>query len=75
VIWNTRLKRLKLMGRERAEALDMAPELLLRRRDIEALIRTGSDEGADYALPPGLQGWRQEVIGDDLLAQLRRFEQ
>jgi len=28
-----------------------------------------------YELPPGLQGWRQEVIGDDLLVQLRQFEQ
>ncbi|UTW13622.1 ribonuclease D [Marinobacterium rhizophilum] len=74
VLWNTRLKRLKLMGRERAQALDMAPELLLRRRDLEALIRSGLDDG-NYQLPPGLQGWRQEVIGDDLLVQLRRFEQ
>lgn len=74
VIWNTRLKRLKALGRERAEALDIAPELLLRRRDLEALIRTGGDDG-HYELPPGLQGWRQKVIGDDLLVKLRQFEQ
>lgn len=74
LIWNKRLKQLKAMGLERAESLDMAPELLLRRRDLEALIRTGVDSGI-YELPPGLQGWRQEVIGDDLLVQLRQFEQ
>jgi len=74
LIWNKRLKQLKAMGLERAESLDMAPELLLRRRDLEALIRTGVDSGI-YELPPGLQGWRQDVIGDDLLVQLRQFEQ
>jgi ribonuclease D len=74
LIWNKRLKQLKAMGLERAESLDMAPELLLRRRDLEALIRTGVDSGI-YELPPGLQGWRQDVIGDDLLVQLHQFEQ
>lgn len=74
VIWNKRLKRLRAIARERAEALDMAPEVLLRKRDLEALIRSRS-EGGDYQLPEGLQGWRRGVIGDALLQQLASYEQ
>ncbi|MFC6672496.1 ribonuclease D [Marinobacterium aestuariivivens] len=73
VIWNKRLKRLKAIAREQAERLGMAPEVLLRRRDLEALIRS-RDENGEYHLPRGLQGWRREVVGEALLAQLRQYE-
>ncbi|GGO80345.1 ribonuclease D [Marinobacterium nitratireducens] len=74
VIWNKRLKRLKAIARECAQQLDMAPEVLLRKRDLEALVRS-RDEAGDYHLPEGLQGWRREVVAERLLAQLRQFEQ
>lgn len=73
VIWNKRLKRLKAIARERAEALDMAPEVVLRKRDLEALIRS-RDENGEYHLPNGLQGWRRDVVGERLLAQLRQYD-
>ncbi|NVK43591.1 MAG: ribonuclease D [Oceanospirillaceae bacterium] len=74
VIWNKRLKRLKAIARQRAEQLDIAPEVLLRKRDLEALVRS-REEAGEYRLPEGLQGWRREVVGERLLAQLNQFEQ
>jgi len=73
VIWNKRLKKLKAIARERAEALGIAPEVLLRKRDLEALIRS-RDENGEYHLPDGLLGWRREVVGERLLAQLRQYD-
>ncbi len=61
-----RLKRLRALAAERATALDLPVELLVRKRDCEALLRTP-------ALPPGLHGWRQAVVGDDLVALARSF--
>jgi ribonuclease D len=65
----TILKRLKVGVRAKAEQLDLAPELLVKKRDYEELLRSGFD-GADYVLPQSLAGWRKSVIGDELLAIL-----
>ena len=66
--WNKPLKALKALSRKRAQALAMAPEILLRKKDLDALIR--SEENGSFSLPPSLSGWRKEVIGDALLAEL-----
>lgn len=63
------LKRLKTVTLSKAEALDVAPEILVKKRDYEALLRSGMG-GGSYQLPLTLSGWRKEVIGDDLLAFL-----
>ena len=60
------LKQLKAHVNHRAEHLQMAPELLVRKRDYEALLRSGAGD-QDYQLPESLCGWRKEVIGKDLL--------
>lgn len=73
VIWNKRLKRLKAIAREAAERLGIAQEILLRKKDLEALVRTGL-EGQEYQLPDELNGWRREIIGLPLLAQLKQFD-
>ena len=69
--WNKPLKQLKAMAREKAAELDMAPEVLLRKKDLDALIRTG--EQGEYSLPESLSGWRKSVIGDALVAKLKEI--
>lgn len=63
------MKRLRKIVERRAESLNVAPEMLARRRHLEALLRT-ADEDGNYALPDALNGWRRPVIGDHLLAEL-----
>ena len=70
--WNQHLKKLKAMVRERAEELDIAPEVLLRKKELDALIRTGCDTG-NYRLPDEMVPWRREVIGEKLLAELNKI--
>ncbi len=61
-----RLKQLRQLVDERARELGVAGELLARKRDCEQLLRTGE-------LPASLQGWRRDIIGEPLLALLRRM--
>ena len=63
------LKKLKQQVQQRAEALQIAPELLAKRKDLEALLRAHLEQ-AEVRLPAGLQGWRQAVVSDALLAEL-----
>lgn len=72
VSWNKRLKRLKTIARDTAHRLGVAQEVLLKKKDLDALVRSGMDTG-QYQLPSGLQGWRKAVIGDALLDQLNKF--
>lgn len=64
------LKALKAHVRQLAERLDLPPELLVRKRDYEALVRSGL-EGGDFTLPPSLEGWRRELLGESLLEVAR----
>ncbi len=63
------LKRLRKVGLEFGLELDIAPELMLRKKITEALLRTGYPSGP-YSLPESLHGWRRELMGDALLACL-----
>ncbi|MNP72499.1 Ribonuclease D [compost metagenome] len=47
----------------------MAPELMLRKKHLEALLKTGFPDGL-YSLPEGLRGWRRELMGQALLHTL-----
>lgn len=58
-----RLKQLRQLVEERAQELNIAPEILARKRDCETLLRSGT-------LPDALLGWRREIIGEPLLALL-----
>lgn len=60
---NRHLKQLRSVVGERAGGLELAPELLARRRDLESLLRRRQ-------LPSSLQGWRQPVVGEPLLDAL-----
>jgi len=61
------LKELKAIGAERARALDIAEELLSRRRDLERCLRSVRTAGR---LPDNFQGWRRALVGDAFAAKL-----
>ncbi|MFJ3484131.1 ribonuclease D [Pseudomonas sp. NPDC090202] len=63
------LKSLRAIGQQQAERLDMAPELMLRKKTLEALLKTGFPDGP-YQLPDSLRGWRRELMGQMLLDSL-----
>jgi len=59
------VKALKQSARQVAEDLSVPAEILLRKKDIEALVRSGL--AGRYLLPERLLGWRKSVVGDRLL--------
>ncbi|MBD8575842.1 ribonuclease D [Pseudomonas syringae] len=63
------LKSLRAIGQQYAERLDMAPELMLRKKTLELLLKSGFPQGP-YQLPESLRGWRRERMGQALLDSL-----
>lgn len=61
------LKALRKVGLRHAERLGIAPEIMLRKKVLEAMVRTGYPAGP-YSLPDELTGWRRALMGDELLA-------
>jgi ribonuclease D len=49
--------------------LNIAPELMLRKKTLEALLKSGYPKGP-YQLPDSLRGWRRERMGQALLDSL-----
>lgn len=68
---NKALKSLKQVVESRAKELNVAPEMLAKRRHLEQFIRS-EDEAGQYHLPQALKGWRQEIIGDLLLSEVAK---
>jgi len=68
------LKDIKQVVVKRAEALNIPPEILARKKPLEALVRSGLKTGV-YFLPDSLQGWRKAEIGDVLVEQLNQLAQ
>jgi len=62
---NKLIKQLRVRARERAEQLGMAPELLARKREVEAYARLAFDAPTELH---NFADWRAEVVGDDFLA-------
>lgn len=60
------LKKLRRIGQAEAERLQIAPELVLRKRSLEALLKSGYPNGP-YQLPDSLRGWRRQRMGQALL--------
>lgn len=60
------LKKLRTIGQREGERLGIAPELMLRKKTLEALLKTGYPNGP-YQLPDSLRGWRRELMGQALL--------
>jgi ribonuclease D len=63
------LKQMKAIGQAEAERLNIAPELMLRKKTLEALLKSGFPNGP-YQLPDSLRGWRRELMGQALLDSL-----
>jgi ribonuclease D len=59
---NALVSRLQQIVRDEAAALEVSPEVLATRRDVEALV---FEDRGESAL---LRGWRRAVIGEKLLA-------
>ena len=64
----TAAKRMRDFVRTVSERLGLAPELLGRKRLIEACVRRFQDKGD---LPEGLLGWRAPLLGERFLELLR----
>jgi ribonuclease D len=60
------MKTLKNYVREYAEQVQLPPEVLIRKKDYEYLVRSGM-HGGQYQLPERLLGWRFALIGEGLL--------
>lgn len=71
--WNKHLKSLKAIARRKAEENNIAPEVLLKRKELELIIRSGLDDG-EYALPDKMALWRQQMLGHLLLDKLEEIE-
>src|SRR5690606_1923250 len=69
---NRLLKNLRKVGQRHAERLGRASEIVLRKKVLEAMVRTGYPCGP-YTLPAELSGWRRELMGDELLALANQF--
>jgi ribonuclease D len=63
------VKQLRAIGQAEAERLNIAPELMLRKKTLEALLKSGYPNGP-YQLPDSLRGWRRELMGQALLDSL-----
>lgn len=61
------MKALKKYVRDASESLQLPPEVLIRKKEYEAIVRSGM-KGGTFTLPERLLGWRYEVIGKGLLA-------
>ncbi len=65
------LKKLRAVGQSQGQALDIAPELMLRKKTLEALLKSGYPDGP-YHLPDSLRGWRRDLMGQALLEVLEK---
>ncbi|UAX00019.1 ribonuclease D [Halopseudomonas nanhaiensis] len=63
---NKMLKALRKVGQAHATRLGIAPEIMLRKKVLEAMVRTGYP-GGPYQLPDELVSWRRQLMGEQLL--------
>ncbi len=65
------LKKLKALVRDKAEQLGVAPEIIVRKKDYEQLLRS-AESGAGGIAADSLSGWRHAIIGADLVDCVRQ---
>jgi ribonuclease D len=69
-------ERIKLMKKDvtiSADSLDIPGDMLVKKKTLEALLRSGYPRGP-YCLPEPLLGWRKDKIGDYLLLNLEQAD-
>ena len=64
------LKELKKIVTLQGEKLDIPADMLVKKKTLEALLRSGSSSDT-YTLPEILLGWRNEEVGQNLLDYLK----
>lgn len=64
-----KLKVLKKAVSARADSIDIPADMLVKKKTLEALLRSGYPRGP-YRLPEPLDGWRKQEIANDLLSLL-----
>ncbi len=67
------LKALKASARDRAEAVGLPVEVMVRKKEFEYIVRSGMENNGQYRLPSKLHGWRKALIGDELLRVAKEF--
>jgi ribonuclease D len=66
-------KELKAVASECAESRNLSVEILVRKRDIEELVRSAVDTGKPSLSAALREGWRYDLIGQALLAEVSRL--
>ncbi len=66
------VKKLKAFANNKAEQLNIATEMLIRKKDYENFVRSGMQSG-NYDLPDNLKGWREPLIGEAFLDIARQW--
>lgn len=56
-----------------ADSLDIPADMLVKKKTLEALLRSGYPRGP-YSLPEPLLGWRKNEVGDVLLLNLEQVD-
>lgn len=67
------LKKLKKIVTARAETIDIPADILVKKKTLEALLRSGYPRGP-YTFPEVLTGWRKNEIVDELSAFLAQID-
>ena len=65
-------KDMRALVTKKAEELDVPPEMLARKKPLEAMLRAGYSTGP-FNLPVALQGWREGVVSNALLELLNKL--
>ncbi|WP_342455232.1 ribonuclease D [Spartinivicinus poritis] len=66
------ITKVKKLAANLATTLSLPPELVIRKKQLEALIRSGLSDG-HFNWPDNLQSWRRQLLGESLLAELRQL--
>lgn len=67
------IKQLREIVTNKAEELDIAPELLARKRWLTDLVQNAL-VGGSYQWPSSLAGWRQEILSPQFLPVLEKLK-
>lgn len=65
------LKEVKQLVRDAAESIGLPAELLARRKELEAWLRSGSRDG-QYSAPESMLGWRADVLIEPVTSYLAK---
>jgi ribonuclease D len=65
-------KAMRALVNSTAEELNVPPEMLARKKPLEAMLRAGYSSGP-FILPAALQGWREDVVSGALINLLNKL--